>query len=75
MMHGADRTIQLSDGRRLGYAEFGDPGGAPVIYFHGWPGPRVEGRLGDEAALVPGAIAGMGRQNRLAFQLVGHLAL
>ena len=54
MTDGADRTIELSDGRRLGYAEFGDPGGAPVIYFHGWPGARVEGRLGDEAARVSG---------------------
>lgn len=54
MTDGADRTIQLSDGRRLGYAEFGDPGGAPVMYFHGWPGARVEGQLGDEAAGVSG---------------------
>jgi pimeloyl-ACP methyl ester carboxylesterase len=149
------RAIQLRDGRRLGYAEEGDPGGRPLLYFHGWPGSRVEGRLGDEAARangvrlialdrpgmglsdyqprrtlvdwpddviqaaaalgldrfavlgisgggpyaaacawklserltgagivsglapvdVPGAIAGMGRQNRLAFQLVGRLAV
>jgi pimeloyl-ACP methyl ester carboxylesterase len=54
MTDGADRTIQLSDGRRLGYAEFGDRGGAPVIYFHGWPGARVEGRLGDDAARLSG---------------------
>jgi pimeloyl-ACP methyl ester carboxylesterase len=47
---GVDRTIQLSDGRRLGYAEFGDRAGAPVICFHGWPGARVEARLGDDAA-------------------------
>jgi pimeloyl-ACP methyl ester carboxylesterase len=151
----AHLTIQLGDGRRLGYAEWGDPGGAPLFYFHGWPGSRVEGRLGDEAAKangvrlialdrpgmglsdfrdgrtfagwpadvlqvadaleldrfavlgisgggpyaaacasmlsdrltragivsglaplnVPGASAGMGRRNRLAFQLVGHLAV
>jgi pimeloyl-ACP methyl ester carboxylesterase len=54
MTDGADRTIELSDARRLGYTEFGDPGGAPVIYFHGWPGARVEGRLGDEAARASG---------------------
>jgi pimeloyl-ACP methyl ester carboxylesterase len=24
------------------------------MYFHGWPGARVEGRLGDEAAMVSG---------------------
>jgi pimeloyl-ACP methyl ester carboxylesterase len=49
-----DRTIRLRDGRRLGYAEWGDPGGRPLLFFHGWPGSRVEGRLGDEAARAKG---------------------
>jgi pimeloyl-ACP methyl ester carboxylesterase len=40
------RTIRLRDGRRLGYAEWGD--------LHGWPGSRVEGRLGDGPAKVKG---------------------
>lgn len=155
MNDGTHRTIQLQDGRRLGYAEWGEPGGAPLFFFHGWPGSRLEGRLGDEAARekgvrliaidrpgmglsdfqkhralvdwpddvaqvsaalgvarfavlgisgggpyaavcawklsnrltgagivsslapldVPGAVAGMGRRNRLVFQLVGHLAV
>jgi pimeloyl-ACP methyl ester carboxylesterase len=152
---GTDRTIRLRDGRRLGFAEWGEPGGRPLLYFHGWPGSRVEGRLGDEAARgrgvrlialdrpgmglsdyqprrtfvdwpndviqvaaalglnrfavlgisgggpyaaacawklsehltgagivsclapldTPGAVAGMGRRNRLSFQLVGRLAI
>jgi pimeloyl-ACP methyl ester carboxylesterase len=152
---GADRTIRLRDGRLLGYAEWGDPAGRPLLFFHGWPGSRVEGRLGDEAARetgvrliaidrpgmglsdfqpgrtlvgwpddvaqvadalalgrfsvlgisgggpyaaacawklsdrlagagivsslapldVPGAVAGMGRRNRLSFQLVGRVAV
>jgi pimeloyl-ACP methyl ester carboxylesterase len=33
--------ISLKDGRVLGYAEFGDPAGSPVFYFHGVPGVRV----------------------------------
>jgi pimeloyl-ACP methyl ester carboxylesterase len=49
-----DRTIRLRDGRRLGYTEWGDPGGRPLLYFHGWPGARVEGRLGGEAARARG---------------------
>jgi pimeloyl-ACP methyl ester carboxylesterase len=53
-MDGADWTIRLRDGRRVGYAEWGDPGGGPVIYFHGWPGSRVEARLGEEAARLSG---------------------
>ncbi|MGH9029592.1 MAG: alpha/beta fold hydrolase [Acidimicrobiales bacterium] len=33
-------TITLGDGRRLGYAEFGDPKGSLVLWFHGSPGAR-----------------------------------
>ena len=32
----------LKDGRKLGYAEFGDPEGKPVFYFHGWLGGRLD---------------------------------
>src|SRR5258708_35910887 len=33
-------TVPLSDGRRLAYAEFGDPHGPLVLWFHGTPGAR-----------------------------------
>ena len=33
-------TITLSDGRTLAYAEYGDPRGKPVFFFHGSPGSR-----------------------------------
>jgi len=45
-----DRTIRLSDGRRLGYAEIGNPAGRPLLYFHGFPGSRLEALLADAAA-------------------------
>jgi pimeloyl-ACP methyl ester carboxylesterase len=32
--------IRLSDGRRLAFAEYGDPVGKPVFLFHGAPGSR-----------------------------------
>jgi pimeloyl-ACP methyl ester carboxylesterase len=32
----------LPDGRLLGYAEYGEPWGHPVVSFHGWPGSRVQ---------------------------------
>jgi pimeloyl-ACP methyl ester carboxylesterase len=51
---GTDRTIRLRDGRRLGYAEWGDAGGRPLLYFHGWPGSRVEGHLASEVARAKG---------------------
>ena len=27
--------------RKLGYAEFGDPAGQPVVFLHGWCGSRL----------------------------------
>jgi pimeloyl-ACP methyl ester carboxylesterase len=36
-----DRQIVLRDGRRLGYAEYGDPAGRPVLFFHGFGTTRV----------------------------------
>lgn len=36
-----DRSVRLSDGRNLGFAEFGDPQGKPVFLFHGQPGNRL----------------------------------
>jgi len=36
-----ENLIQLNDGRALGYAEYGDPHGQPVFFFHGWPSLRL----------------------------------
>lgn len=36
-----DDVIRLSDGRTLAFAEWGDPDGFPVLFFHGVPGSRV----------------------------------
>lgn len=44
------QTLWLSDGRRLGYAEFGAPEGVPAFFFHGEPGSRLSGALLDDAA-------------------------
>jgi pimeloyl-ACP methyl ester carboxylesterase len=35
-------TVMLKDGRQLGYAEYGDPAGKPILFFHGFPGSRLE---------------------------------
>lgn len=45
-----NQTIVLKDGRKLGYAEYGDPKGKPLIYFHGWPVSRLSGKSWDKAA-------------------------
>jgi pimeloyl-ACP methyl ester carboxylesterase len=36
----AEGQFHLADGRRLGYAEFGDPAGPVVLWFHGTLGAR-----------------------------------
>jgi pimeloyl-ACP methyl ester carboxylesterase len=42
--------VRLPSGRRIGYAEYGDPHGPLVFYFHGTPGSRIEaGLIADEA--------------------------
>lgn len=38
----ADKTIQLHDGRTLGFVEYGSSTGKNQFYFHGHPGSRFE---------------------------------
>ncbi len=37
-------TMTLTDGRQLGFAEYGIPTGQPILYFHGLPGSRLEAK-------------------------------
>lgn len=48
------RVHRLADGRHIGYAEYGDPDGLPVIALHGTPGSRFMFALTDEAAAARG---------------------
>lgn len=43
-------TIQLRDGRQLGYARYGTPSGRPVFYFTGGNSSRLEGLWFEDAA-------------------------
>lgn len=45
-----DDTLELSDGRTLAYAEYGDAAGAPLFFFHGLPGSRYQSAMLDSAA-------------------------
>jgi pimeloyl-ACP methyl ester carboxylesterase len=40
-----EKTLELSDGRRIGYGEYGRHDGTPVLYFHGSPGCRINATL------------------------------
>ena len=43
-------TVRLQDGRNLAYEEYGDPNGAPLFFFHGFPNSRLGARLSHESA-------------------------
>lgn len=49
-----DCSLRLADGRRLGYAVFGDPAGAPLLFLHGTPGSRLKFAVADSAGKALG---------------------
>jgi pimeloyl-ACP methyl ester carboxylesterase len=50
IMGSVDQQLVLQDGRRLGYAEYGEATGLPVFFFHGSAGSRLD-RPSSENAL------------------------
>lgn len=68
---GLAETIELGDGRTLGFDDVGDPDGVPVLYVHGSPGSRrarhpddgVAERLGVRLVAVDRAGAGLSTPN------------
>ena len=49
-----NKTLTLKSGRLLGYAEYGDPAGRPMVGFHGMPGSRLSMQMLDKAAVSHG---------------------
>ena len=49
-MSSSAQILKLRDGRILGYAEYGDPRGKPLFYFHGWPSSRLNAEIYDSHA-------------------------
>ena len=77
----AEGTFFLPGGRRLGYAEFGDPSGPLVLWFHGTPGGRRQlpivgrraaERLGLRVVLLERAGSGLSDQHR--YERIGDWA-
>jgi pimeloyl-ACP methyl ester carboxylesterase len=55
-------SLELKDGRQLGFAEYGDPDGKPIFYFHGLPGSRLEaGHLHEVAVANSFRLIGLDR--------------
>jgi len=44
--------VTTQDGRKLAFAQYGDPDGTPVFLLHGTPGCRLSGRHPDESRVV-----------------------
>lgn len=38
------QQVTLLNGRILSYAEYGDPNGSLIFFFHGWPSSRLHGK-------------------------------
>ena len=49
-----DAILKLHSGRNLAYAEYGDPEGLPLFFFHGWPSSRLQGEILQSSALKLG---------------------
>ena len=49
-MNGEPQILRLETGTQLAFDEYGDPGGAPVFFCHGWPSSRTMAELTDKAA-------------------------
>jgi pimeloyl-ACP methyl ester carboxylesterase len=72
-------SVKMSDGTSIGYAEYGDPYGKPVFYFHGCPSSRLEGELLDiggfalksHLRIVVPDRPGIGRSDYKPYTIVG----
>lgn len=51
-----ESLVALQGGRSLGYAEYGDPEGDPVLWFHGTPGARKQ---------IPPDVPGLSTERRI----------
>lgn len=54
LLMGADHHVVLPDGRRLAYADWGDPAARAVLYFHGGLSCRLDIGFGAEDAKTDG---------------------
>jgi pimeloyl-ACP methyl ester carboxylesterase len=45
-----ENLVQLENGGVIAFEEYGDPGGVPIVFCHGWPSSRIMARLTNDAA-------------------------
>ncbi|MBV8463847.1 MAG: alpha/beta hydrolase, partial [Acidimicrobiales bacterium] len=75
-----DQVVLLPDGRTLGYAEFGDPEGTPLVNCHGGLTGRLDVEPADRVAQQAGIRIlspdrpGIGRSDRKKGRTIGDWA-
>lgn len=45
-----NHVFKLKDGRNIGFSQYGDLGGKPLFFFHGWPSSRLQAKILDKSA-------------------------
>ncbi len=45
-----EKLVQLQNGGVIAFEEYGNPGGVPVVFCHGWPSSRIMAQLTNDAA-------------------------
>ena len=77
---GPAKIHEVAGGGRLGWDEYGDSSGKPVVFYHGWPSSRLQGRMVHHLAAARGlrVIAvdrpGIGRSSFVANRRLGDFA-
>ncbi|MEE4360981.1 MAG: alpha/beta fold hydrolase [Pseudomonadales bacterium] len=73
------RLLELSDGRMLDYADFGDPQGRPVLYLHSelsgdvWPAAMAADATRRGLRIIAPARAGYGRTSPYPAGAINHV--
>ncbi|MBC8000785.1 MAG: alpha/beta hydrolase, partial [Leptolyngbya sp.] len=73
-----DSTIELLDGKTLGYSTFGNPDGVPLLYFHGGISSRLDIEFADQESrqlnirLIAPDRQGIGLSDRLKGRTLTH---
>jgi len=49
-MRGETKIVRLENGMEIAVVEYGNPGGAPIFFCHGWPSSRTMAEITDTAA-------------------------
>jgi pimeloyl-ACP methyl ester carboxylesterase len=73
-----DTAVRTETGRKVAYAQTGQPDGAPVVYCHGFPGSRLDLHQPFSQAALNGSgvrVIGIDRFGIIAYSAGGPYAI